>query len=62
MGPIVTPEGPDPGYLDGLLYVRDARGGRPWLVVDDREDGFFVGPRLFDATADMDVYTDEIFR
>jgi malonate-semialdehyde dehydrogenase (acetylating)/methylmalonate-semialdehyde dehydrogenase len=39
------------------------------LVVDGRnfnlqgyEDGFFVGPHLFDnVTADMDIYTKEIF-
>ena len=51
-------------------YV-DARRARPapTLVVDGRglavaghEDGFFVGPCLFDrVTTEMDVYTDEIF-
>jgi malonate-semialdehyde dehydrogenase (acetylating)/methylmalonate-semialdehyde dehydrogenase len=38
--------------------VVDGRG----LVVAGHEDGFFVGPTLFDrVTAGMDIYTDEIF-
>ena len=41
-----------------LLLVR---GGRS-LVVDDLEDGFFLGPCLFDSvTRDMRIYNEEIF-
>jgi malonate-semialdehyde dehydrogenase (acetylating) / methylmalonate-semialdehyde dehydrogenase len=65
MGPVVTPEARDRivGYVDrgeqaGATLVVDGRG----LVIDDHEDGFFVGPTLFDhVTTDMDIYTDEIF-
>jgi malonate-semialdehyde dehydrogenase (acetylating)/methylmalonate-semialdehyde dehydrogenase len=65
MGPVVTPEARDRivGYVDrgeqaGATLVVDGRG----LVVDNHEDGFFVGPCLFDhVTTDMDIYTDEIF-
>ncbi|TDO51431.1 malonate-semialdehyde dehydrogenase (acetylating)/methylmalonate-semialdehyde dehydrogenase [Kribbella sp. VKM Ac-2527] len=65
MGPVVTPEARHRivGYVDrgveaGATLVVDGRG----LVVDGRENGFFVGPCLFDrVTTDMDVYTDEIF-
>jgi malonate-semialdehyde dehydrogenase (acetylating)/methylmalonate-semialdehyde dehydrogenase len=65
MGPVVTPEARDRivGYVDrgeqaGATLVVDGRG----LVVDHHEDGFFVGPCLFDhVTTDMDIYTDEIF-
>jgi malonate-semialdehyde dehydrogenase (acetylating)/methylmalonate-semialdehyde dehydrogenase len=38
--------------------VVDGRG----LSVDGHEEGFFVGPSLFDqVSTDMDIYTDEIF-
>jgi malonate-semialdehyde dehydrogenase (acetylating)/methylmalonate-semialdehyde dehydrogenase len=65
MGPVVTPEARDriKGYVDrgaqaGATLVVDGRG----LAVDGHENGFFVGPTLFDrVTADMDIYTDEIF-
>jgi len=65
MGPVVTPEARDriTGYVGrgaraGATLVVDGRG----LVVDGHENGFFVGPTLFDhVTTDMDIYTDEIF-
>ena len=65
MGPVVTPEARDRiiGYVDrgveaGATLVVDGRG----LVVDGHEDGFFVGPCLFDhVTTGMDIYRDEIF-
>src|SRR6266702_4217781 len=42
----------------GAALVVDGRG----LTVPDYENGFFVGPTLFDrVTTDMDIYTDEIF-
>jgi malonate-semialdehyde dehydrogenase (acetylating) / methylmalonate-semialdehyde dehydrogenase len=65
MGPVVTPEAKNriTGYVDrgvaaGATLVVDGRGH----TVPGHEDGFFVGPCLFDhVTADMDIYTDEIF-
>jgi malonate-semialdehyde dehydrogenase (acetylating)/methylmalonate-semialdehyde dehydrogenase len=65
MGPVVTPEARDriTGYVDrgasaGATVVVDGRG----LAVDGHENGFFVGPTLFDrVTTGMDIYTDEIF-
>jgi malonate-semialdehyde dehydrogenase (acetylating)/methylmalonate-semialdehyde dehydrogenase len=65
MGPVVTPEARDRiiGYVGrgveaGATLVVDGRG----LVVDGHEDGFFVGPCLFDhVTTGMDIYRDEIF-
>jgi len=65
MGPVVTPEARDRvvGYVDrgaaaGATLVVDGRG----LAVPGHEDGFFVGPCLFDhVTTGMDIYTDEIF-
>jgi malonate-semialdehyde dehydrogenase (acetylating) / methylmalonate-semialdehyde dehydrogenase len=65
MGPVVTSEAKEriAGYVDrgvaaGAALVVDGRG----LTVPGHENGFFVGPCLFDrVTADMDVYTDEIF-
>ncbi|MGD0245844.1 MAG: CoA-acylating methylmalonate-semialdehyde dehydrogenase [Streptosporangiaceae bacterium] len=65
MGPVVTPEARDriTGYVDrgaraGATVVVDGRG----LAVDGYENGFFVGPTLFDQVGtDMDIYTDEIF-
>jgi malonate-semialdehyde dehydrogenase (acetylating) / methylmalonate-semialdehyde dehydrogenase len=65
MGPVVTRE--------AQARVRDAIGrgvdAGATLVVDGRdvavpghENGFYVGPSLLDhVTADMDVYTEEIF-
>ena len=65
MGPVVTPAARDRivGYVGrgeqaGATLVVDGRG----LTVPGHEDGFFVGPTLFDhVTTDMDIYTDEIF-
>jgi acyl-CoA reductase-like NAD-dependent aldehyde dehydrogenase len=65
MGPVVTPEARDRiiGYVGrgqeaGATLVVDGRG----LTVTDYENGFFVGPTLFDRVrTDMDIYTDEIF-
>jgi malonate-semialdehyde dehydrogenase (acetylating) / methylmalonate-semialdehyde dehydrogenase len=65
MGPVVTPQARErvTGYVDrgvaeGATLVVDGRQ----LTVDGHEEGFFVGPCLFDrVTADMDIYRDEIF-
>jgi malonate-semialdehyde dehydrogenase (acetylating) / methylmalonate-semialdehyde dehydrogenase len=65
MGPVVTPEARDRivGYVErgaaaGADLVVDGRG----VSVDGYEDGFFVGPTLFDRVGtEMDIYTDEIF-
>jgi malonate-semialdehyde dehydrogenase (acetylating) / methylmalonate-semialdehyde dehydrogenase len=65
MGPVVTAEAKtrilryvDRGVEAGASLVVDGRG----LQVAGHENGFFVGPCLFDhVTADMDIYTDEIF-
>jgi malonate-semialdehyde dehydrogenase (acetylating) / methylmalonate-semialdehyde dehydrogenase len=65
MGPVVTPQARERilGYVNrgveaGATLVVDGRD----LVVEGHEDGFFVGPCLFDqVTTDMDIYRDEIF-
>jgi malonate-semialdehyde dehydrogenase (acetylating)/methylmalonate-semialdehyde dehydrogenase len=65
MGPLVTRQHLDKvrGYVDagesaGAQLVVDGRD----LVVDGHENGFFLGPTLFDkVTPDMSIYTDEIF-
>ena len=65
MGPVVTAAHRDKivSYIEsgeqaGATVVVDGRG----LRIDDRPDGFFVGPTLFDrVTTDMTIYTDEIF-
>ena len=65
MGPVVTAEARDRitdyvrrGAAAGATLAADGRG----LSVPGHEDGFFVGPCLFDqVTTDMDIYTDEIF-
>ncbi len=65
MGPLVTREHREKvrGYVDlgveeGADLVCDGRG----MVVDGHEEGFFLGPCLFDnVTADMRVYQEEIF-
>ncbi len=65
MGPLITRAHRDrvASYLDagteaGAELVVDGRG----VKVDGDEDGFWLGPTLFDrVTADMSVYTDEIF-
>jgi malonate-semialdehyde dehydrogenase (acetylating)/methylmalonate-semialdehyde dehydrogenase len=65
MGPLVTRQHLDKvrSYVDageqaGALLVSDGRD----LVVEGHENGFFLGPTLFDnVTTDMSIYTDEIF-
>jgi malonate-semialdehyde dehydrogenase (acetylating)/methylmalonate-semialdehyde dehydrogenase len=65
MGPLVTRQHLDRvrGYVDagekeGALLVADGRD----FVVDGFEDGFFLGPTLFDnVKPEMSIYTDEIF-
>ena len=65
MGPLVTAAAKDKvaGYIDagiaaGAKLVVDGRG----LQVAGNENGFFLGGSLFDqVTADMTIYTDEIF-
>ena len=65
MGPLVTKEHRDKvaGYVDageasGASLLED---GRP-LRVPGHEEGFFIGPTLFDnVNTDMSIYTDEIF-
>jgi len=65
MGPLVTRQHLDRvrGYVDageseGALLIADGRN----FVVDGHEDGFFLGPTLFDnVRPDMSIYTDEIF-
>ena len=65
MGPVVTAEHRqriisyiDSGVVQGAELVVDGRS----LVVPGHEQGFFVGPTLFDrVTADMTIYRDEIF-
>jgi malonate-semialdehyde dehydrogenase (acetylating)/methylmalonate-semialdehyde dehydrogenase len=65
MGPLITAEHRDKviSYIDsgveeGAELVRDGRG----LTIPDCEDGFFVGPTLFDRVkSDMKIYRDEIF-
>jgi malonate-semialdehyde dehydrogenase (acetylating)/methylmalonate-semialdehyde dehydrogenase len=65
MGPLVTRQHRDrvASYIDqgvkaGAKLVIDGRD----LQVEDRPDGFWLGPTLFDqVTPDMAVYTDEIF-
>jgi malonate-semialdehyde dehydrogenase (acetylating)/methylmalonate-semialdehyde dehydrogenase len=65
MGPVVTKASRDrivdyigQGESAGAKVVVDGRD----LVVEDHEEGFFVGPTLIDhVTTDMSVYTDEIF-
>jgi len=65
MGPVVTAAAKE--RILGLVETGVAQGAK--LVVDGRdfslqgyEDGFFVGPHLFDhVTPDMDIYKEEIF-
>ena len=65
MGPLVTEAHKDRvlSYIDagesaGASLVVDGRG----FEVSGHEDGFFVGPTLFDdVTPEMPIYTDEIF-
>ena len=65
MGPLVTRQHLDKvrGYVDageaaGALLIADGRD----IVVEGHENGFFLGPTLFDmVTPEMSIYTDEIF-
>ena len=65
MGPVVTAEHRqrivgyiDAGVAQGAELVVDGRG----LVIPGHEQGFFVGPTLFDrVSTDMTIYQDEIF-
>ena len=65
MGPLVTKAHfdnvrsyDDLGVEEGANLVIDGRD----LVVDGHEDGFFLGPCLFDhVTRDMRIYNEEIF-
>lgn len=65
MGPLITAEHRDKvrGYVDlgieeGATLTVDGRG----LVVAGHEDGFFLGPCLFDnVKPDMRIYQEEIF-
>jgi malonate-semialdehyde dehydrogenase (acetylating)/methylmalonate-semialdehyde dehydrogenase len=65
MGPVVTAEHRqrilgyiDAGVAQGAELLVDGRG----LVIPGHEQGFFVGPTLFDrVTPDMTIYQDEIF-
>lgn len=65
MGPLVTGEARDKvlGYIEtgireGATLAIDGRD----LKVEGHEDGFFVGPCLFDhVTPEMTIYRDEIF-
>ena len=65
MGPLITRDHRDrvSGYVDagvdeGATLVADGRGYSP----DGFEDGFWLGPTLFDNVGtDMSIYRDEIF-
>ncbi|WP_431841765.1 CoA-acylating methylmalonate-semialdehyde dehydrogenase [Calidifontibacter indicus] len=65
MGPVVTAQAKE--RISGYIEAGQQAGAT--LVVDGREaefhgpdEGFFVGPTLFDNVAtDMSIYTDEIF-
>jgi malonate-semialdehyde dehydrogenase (acetylating) / methylmalonate-semialdehyde dehydrogenase len=65
MGPVVTAQARDriasyigQGASDGASLLEDGRA----LKVDGCEDGFWVGPTLFDdVKTNMTIYTDEIF-
>jgi malonate-semialdehyde dehydrogenase (acetylating)/methylmalonate-semialdehyde dehydrogenase len=65
MGPVITAASRDrivgligSGVEQGAELAVDGRG----LVVDDHEDGFWVGPTVLDfVTPTMDVYTEEVF-
>jgi malonate-semialdehyde dehydrogenase (acetylating) / methylmalonate-semialdehyde dehydrogenase len=65
MGPLVTKQHldkvrsyVDAGVSEGAVLVSDGRG----LVVEGHENGFFMGPTLFDQVKPgMSIYDDEIF-
>ncbi len=64
-GPLVTREAVDrvSGYIqqgvdEGAMLLADGRG----FVVDDFENGFYLGPTLFDhVTTEMAIYREEVF-
>ncbi len=65
MGPLITAAHRervrtfiDGGVAAGAALVLDGRG----LVVDGHQNGYFLGPTLFDhVTTEMQIYRDEIF-
>jgi len=65
MGPLVTQQHldkvssyVDAGESEGATLLVDGRG----IEVDGCDNGFFIGPNLFDnVTTNMSIYTDEIF-
>ena len=65
MGPVISAQHRDRivGYIDsgvqqGAKLVTDGRG----IKVPDHENGYFVGPTLFDnVSTDMKIYKEEIF-
>jgi malonate-semialdehyde dehydrogenase (acetylating) / methylmalonate-semialdehyde dehydrogenase len=65
MGPVVTPQARD--RIRGLIDAGEQQGGKVTvdgrgLVVPGFENGFFVGPTVVDqVTAEMDVYSEEVF-
>ena len=69
MGPLVTEQHRDKvaGYVQagvdaGAELVVDGRASNPDQHFDGDENGFWLGPTLFDkVTTDMSIYTDEIF-
>jgi malonate-semialdehyde dehydrogenase (acetylating)/methylmalonate-semialdehyde dehydrogenase len=64
-GPVITAQAKErieglisSGEKDGATLVTDGRG----FSLQGYEDGFYVGPTLFDnVTEDMDIYKEEIF-
>jgi malonate-semialdehyde dehydrogenase (acetylating)/methylmalonate-semialdehyde dehydrogenase len=64
-GPVITAQAKDrieglitSGVEQGAKLVTDGRG----LSIQGYEDGYFVGPTLFDeVTPDMEIYKEEIF-
>ena len=64
-GPVITAQAKDrieglitSGVDQGAKLLTDGRG----LSIQGYEDGYFVGPTLFDdVTPDMDIYKEEIF-
>ncbi|MQQ06993.1 CoA-acylating methylmalonate-semialdehyde dehydrogenase [Epibacterium sp. SM1979] len=64
-GPVITAQAKDrieglitSGVEQGAKILTDGRG----LSIQGYEDGYFVGPTLFDdVTPDMDIYKEEIF-
>ncbi|MCA0044551.1 CoA-acylating methylmalonate-semialdehyde dehydrogenase [Celeribacter litoreus] len=65
LGPVITAQAKariegliDSGVEQGATLVTDGRG----LKIQGYEEGYFVGPTLFDdVTPDMDIYKEEIF-